>query len=104
MDPAVLFEENYESLCRYLLRFTGDLDAAADAAQEAFVKMLEKRPRVDQPRAWLFTVATNFALEAGRTRTRRGKLLAARAGRVPQPDPPPSADAEVEAASTRSRV
>ena len=104
MDAAALFEEHYEALCRYLLRFTGDADAAADAAQEAFVKLLDRKPRAENPRAWLFTVATNAALESGRTRSRRWKLLAAGAGRAPHADPLPAADAALEAAGRTKRV
>jgi RNA polymerase sigma-70 factor (ECF subfamily) len=104
MDAAVLFEENYDSLCRYLLRFTGDSDAAADAAQEAFVKLLERGSEAQNARAWLFTVATNVALEAGRTRTRRLRLLAAGVERAPHGDPMPAGDALVEAEARRTRV
>lgn len=104
MDAETLFRENYEALCRYLLRFTGDSDAAADAAQEAFVRLLDRAPRADSPRAWLFTVATNVALESSRTRTRRWKLLLAGATRAPHADPLPAADSLVEADMRRRRV
>ena len=49
---------------------TGDSDVAADAAQEAFVRLMERPPR-EHPRAWLFRVATNLVAEGGRTRKRR---------------------------------
>jgi RNA polymerase sigma factor (sigma-70 family) len=104
VDAAALFEENYDSLCRYLLRFTGDSDAAADAAQESFVRLLERMPEAENPRAWLFTVATNVALEAARTRTRRARLLAAGIERAPHGDPLPAADALVEADARRRGV
>ena len=104
MDAAQLFEENYEALCRYLLRFTGDADAAADAAQEAFVRLLEKQPRAESPRGWLFTVATNVALEASRTRSRRWKLLLTGMTRVPHGDAPLAPDARLEASLDRDRV
>ena len=104
MDAARLFEENYDALCRYLLRFTGDADAAADAAQEAFVRLLDRAPRAESPRAWLFTVATNFALESSRTRSRRWRLLLSGASRVPHADAPPQPDARVEADLDRRRV
>lgn len=104
MDAATLFQDNYDGLCRYLLRFTGDSDAAADAAQEAFVRLLERAPAAESPRAWLFTVATNVALETGRTRTRRWKLLLAGAARAPHADPLPAADARMEADAKRRRV
>jgi RNA polymerase sigma factor (sigma-70 family) len=104
MDAARLFEENYDALCRYLLRFTGDPDAAADAAQEAFVRLLERQPRGESPRGWLFTVATNVALETSRTRSRRWKLLLSGAARVPHGDAPATADARLEADLDRERV
>jgi RNA polymerase sigma factor (sigma-70 family) len=104
MDAAQLFEENYDSLCRYLLRFTGDADAAADAAQEAFVKLLERAPRAESPRAWLFTVATNQAMQASRTRTRRWRLLVAGATRAPHGDAPPDPEAELQAQLDRQEV
>ena len=46
MDAARLFEEHHAGLYRYLLRLTGDADMAQDAAQEAFVRLLARRPRV----------------------------------------------------------
>ena len=104
MDAARLFEENYDALCRYLLRFTGDADAAADAAQEAFVRLLDRAPRAENPRGWLFTVATNVALEGARTRSRRWKLLMSGATRVPHGDAPLTPDARLEADLDRARV
>jgi RNA polymerase sigma factor (sigma-70 family) len=104
MDAAALFEQNYDALCRYLLRFTGDSDAAADAAQEAFVRLLDRGSQAENPRAWLFTVATNVALEAARTRTRRGRLLAAGVEHAAYGDPDRTPDAQMEAEDTRMRV
>lgn len=105
MDPKDVFEKNYDALCRYLLRFTGDADAAADAAQEAFVRMLDRMPQtVSHPRAWLFTVATNMAMEVARTRTRRRRILEREGSRAPHADPLPAADDEVEAEVRRRRV
>jgi RNA polymerase sigma-70 factor, ECF subfamily len=104
MDAAALFTEHYDSLCRYLIGFTGDADAAADAAQEAFVRMLDRMPHAENARAWLFTVATNVALEASRTRARRWRILQGSAGRAPHADPLPGADELVEAGARRSRI
>lgn len=104
MDPTTLFRENYEPLCRYLLRFTGDSDAAADAAQEAFVRLIRGAPATQNARAWLFKVATNVALERSRTRSRRSRLLIAGATRAPQGDPPPATDSAVESERRRRRV
>ena len=60
---------------RYLVRLTGDRDMAADALQETFYRLVERPPRDPQPRAWLFTVATNVVREQGRMVARRRVLL-----------------------------
>ena len=59
MDASQLFEAHHAELVRYLVRLTGDGDRAADAAQEAFARLVANPPRDEKPRAWLFTVATN---------------------------------------------
>jgi RNA polymerase sigma factor (sigma-70 family) len=103
VDAAKLFQENYVALSRYLFRFTGDADAAADAAQEAFVRLLERAPR-EHPRAWLFKVATNLAVEAARTRQRRWKLLVGAADRAPVGDSPLRPDAAREGQERKEAV
>ena len=75
-DVERLFAQHHAALYRYLVRLTGDCDAAADAAQEAFVKLLERAPAGKLRRAWLYKVATNAALQDARTRGRRRNLLA----------------------------
>jgi RNA polymerase sigma factor (sigma-70 family) len=60
VDLNALYHEHSEALTRYLTRLTGDRDSAADAAQEAFSRLLSQPPaRNDNLRAWLYTVATN---------------------------------------------
>lgn len=68
---AQLFELHYDGLQRYLVRFTGDGDAAADIAQETFVRLLEHAPAADRAVPWLFRVATNLARDHARRKTRR---------------------------------
>lgn len=104
MDVTRLFEENHHALCRYLLRFSGDADVAADAAQEAFVRLLERPPRGQNARAWLYTVATNVAREAARTRGRRWLLLLHAPDRAPHGDPPAGPDAMLERGERRQAV
>jgi RNA polymerase sigma-70 factor (ECF subfamily) len=89
MDAARLFAEHHASLFRYLSRLTGNPDVAADAAQEAFVKLLEKPPQPGETRAWLFRVGTNAARLAERTRGRRLRLLENRPERAPSATRPP---------------
>lgn len=97
MDAGRLFEEHHASLFRYLVRLTGDADHAADVAQEAFRRLLERPPERGRSRAWLFRVATNLVRERARTRTRRRELLDAAPGAVPVPAPEPRPDAAFEA-------
>ena len=76
MDAERLFREHAHSLMRYLTRLTGDADAAADALQESFARLVQSPPHTN-PRAWLYTVATNVVREQGRANVRRGALLEA---------------------------
>ncbi len=92
MDAARLFEEHHGALFRYLVRLTGDPDLAHDAAQEAFVRLVTKPPRDEQPRAWLFTVATNCVRAWANARKRRARLLENAAARVPAGDAPAAPD------------
>lgn len=96
MDIQRTFEEHYDSLFRYLVRLTGDSDAAADAAQEAFIRLVEHRPDGRQVRAWLFRVATNLVRDSSRVRRRRMELLQAFPDRVPMGDAPEIPDRALE--------
>lgn len=70
-----LFGEHHAALERYLERLTGDPEVAADAAQEAFVRLVTRADGIPPaPGAWLFRVATNHARDHARTRRRRGRL------------------------------
>lgn len=99
-----LFERYRASLLRYLVRFTGEGEAAEDVVQETFVRLLERPPRGAPSASWLFRVATNLARDAGRTRRRRHLLLLRAGDRVPHGDEPPRADAQLEAKRRRTRV
>lgn len=57
--------EHQRSILNYLWRMVGDEQTAYDLSQEVFVrawKHYEKLTGYDNPRAWLFRVATNLAL------------------------------------------
>lgn len=60
---------------RYLVRLTGDRDAAADVLQETFFRLVERPPTGPNARSWLYTVATNLVREESRTVARRFTLL-----------------------------
>lgn len=99
-----LFARHHPPLQRYLARLTGDPDLAADVAQEAFVRLLERPVPDDGVRPWLFRVATNLVRDtARRTKTRQ------RLGRVGRAelsfgDPPRQPDRAVDALAARRLV
>lgn len=105
LDTEAVFARHHAPLHRYLARLTGDADTAADAAQEAFVRLLEQSPPPRDPRPWLFTVATNLVRESAR-RTRRHERLGhhgrARGAHGDAP-PPPSSVVERETARRLTR-
>jgi RNA polymerase sigma factor (sigma-70 family) len=101
VDAQALFAQYHEPLCRYLLRYTGDADLAADLAQETFVRLLERPPDMGHAGPWLFRVATNLARDASRARTRRRFLLLGAWNRLPHGDAPPSPDRGVEGEERR---
>lgn len=100
----LLFAQHHDGLHRYLVRLTGDSDLAADLAQEAFIRWVEKQPAEDNPKAWLYTVATNLARDDVRIRSRRLVLLTEAPDRAPMPADPPSADESMETEERRQRV
>jgi RNA polymerase sigma-70 factor (ECF subfamily) len=70
-----LFVEFQTPILNYLYRLVGDSATAEDLAQEAFTRAWRARaqlPRIDNPRAWLYRIATN----AARDHLRRRRLLA----------------------------
>jgi RNA polymerase sigma factor (sigma-70 family) len=104
VDATRLFEQHHASLLRYLVRLTGDFDVAHDAAQEAFTRLLTRPPRDEDPKAWLFTVATNLVRSWSNSRTRRRALLEERTDRVPRPQAAPDPARATEAAERRRLV
>lgn len=96
IDLVRLFDDHHSTLYRYLVRLCGEPDLAADGAQEAFVRALDRPPRNGVARAWLYAVATNYVLDHRRTGSRRQRLQAGAADRAPMADPPPDPHARVE--------
>ncbi|HEV2086836.1 MAG TPA: SigE family RNA polymerase sigma factor [Cryptosporangiaceae bacterium] len=86
-----VYDVAYRRLVTQLYAVTGDLAEAQDVVQEAFVRALA-RPRhlagVDNPEAWLRTVAVNLARRQWRRRLRLGHLL----GQASRSDPPAPAE------------
>jgi len=104
IDIAALYLEHHADLFRYLCRLTGDPDLAADATQEAFVRLAVHAPEPGELRGWLFRVATNLAREWARTQARRLRLLDGAVHRAPIGEPVPAPDAALAAEERRRRV
>jgi len=69
-----LFHQYEESICSYLARLTGDWQRAQELTQETFVRAyraLCKGQCWDNPRAWLYRVASRLATD----NYRRSQLL-----------------------------
>ncbi|MCJ2034906.1 RNA polymerase sigma factor [Methylobacterium sp. J-068] len=64
-------------LRRFLLRLLGSADAAADAHQETYLRMLSalSRTNVEHPSAFLFQIANNVALRMRNRRHLEGALF-----------------------------
>jgi len=64
-----LFEQFRLPMFRFLLRKTRDSGRAEDIVQETFLRLFrhlsDERP-MDNPKAWLFTVANNLMIDANR--------------------------------------
>ena len=64
-----LFEQLHVPVFRYLSRKTRDSGRAEDITQETFLRLfrhLREDRLLDNPRAWIFTVANNLAVDASR--------------------------------------
>jgi RNA polymerase sigma-70 factor (ECF subfamily) len=83
--------EHERAMLNYLWRLTGDEQSAYDLTQETFLRAWTRFEQVrgyDNPRGWLFRVATNLGISAlarGRTLAR---ALAAEAGPSPEMSDP----------------
>jgi RNA polymerase sigma-70 factor, ECF subfamily len=64
-----LFEQLHGPVFRYLLRKTRDSGRAEDITQETFLRLfrhLRENRLLDNPKAWIFTVAKNLAVDDSR--------------------------------------
>jgi RNA polymerase sigma-70 factor (ECF subfamily) len=101
---AALFATQFPRLHRLLNRLSADPDLAADLAQDAFVRLLERGWLPESPTSWLITVALNrFRNTVSKRARRRGLLTAERASRV-LADPPASPARATDTADVSARV
>ena len=60
-----LFQEHGDALFRYLRSFRLPEDETYDLVQSVFLKLIEVKPtKLKQPKAWLFAVGRNMAINA----------------------------------------
>jgi RNA polymerase sigma-70 factor (ECF subfamily) len=72
-----LFESLRDSVYRYVLTLLREPAAAEEVTQEAFLRLIRQhrgRRTVKNPRAWIFRVAHNLAVDETRTRKFRRSL------------------------------
>ena len=101
------YQHRVYGLCRKML---GDPDAAADAAQETFVRAFAKLDLFDPERnfrAWLLTIATNACINLSTRRPRAEASLESEGydgEALDVPDAAPGPGDEVESQELRQRV
>jgi RNA polymerase sigma-70 factor (ECF subfamily) len=74
LDWRALYERYAEEVGRYLLKITGDPEAASDLMQDTFVRAMTREGQLRERtliRAWLYRIATNLAMSHLRGRRLR---------------------------------
>lgn len=89
-NDDTFYETFYPRLVSVVFLRTGDWEAAEDAAQEAFVRFFAGAARdgVEQPEAWLYATARNYATSLWR-RHRRNRTDGAATEQIPLGGPSP---------------
>jgi RNA polymerase sigma-70 factor (ECF subfamily) len=104
-----LFDALYGPLLAFARSFTRDDAVAEDVVQEAFVRLWDRRERLDEEiplRAWLFRTVRNLALNVRRDTTTRERLLGDPliGDSAATPRPTTAADVALEGAELEARV
>ena len=103
-DWERVYESTWESLVRFLDRKVWDLERARDLAQEAFVRALSTDAEIDNPRAWLFTVAGNLARDEARSARRKRRHLELMKAEAGEADDTPDAGERLELEMRRTEM
>ncbi|MFD7002862.1 sigma factor [Streptomyces mirabilis] len=97
------YQSAYARLVGQLFSVTGSLEQAEDVVQEAFIRALDRWPRIqayDVPELWVRRVAINLAVSEIRRLRRRAAALLRLGAQRPQPQ---MRAAAVERCSTGSK-
>jgi RNA polymerase sigma-70 factor (ECF subfamily) len=91
------YEDNRDAIYRYLVALGTKPSVAQDLTQELFLKLystIGKGKQIQNVRAWMFTVASNLALNHLRAETYRPSLSGEDVGRWLESQAQPGADPE----------
>lgn len=100
---ASLYDRHGDELFGYLSRLVGARDVAEELLQETFLRLVREvrgGRTPEQPRAWLYRVATNLAASRGRRISAMGRTL----GRLRLGDPQPSLEPGVVGREARDEL
>ena len=73
------FQQHYPALLQFLARQLSDPDQAADIAQETYLRLValgEPDSTIEQPRAFIFRIASNLAIDQQRREARHSQRRA----------------------------
>ncbi len=102
-----LVAQHHRAVYEVTYRILGDPDAAADAAQDAFMKALAALDGFRGEaslRTWLLRIAANEARSAGRRTTRRREVALDAAPEPPDGEPSPEREAVIRLEADRVAV
>jgi len=105
VDWGEVYRGSFGELVRFLHRKVWDEERARDLAQETFARALTREP--ENPRAWLFRVASNLARDEARLVVRRKRhlvLLRTEAEQAEADAPTAAAEMEAEERTERLRL
>jgi RNA polymerase sigma-70 factor (ECF subfamily) len=102
LDFDALYRDARDDVFAYAATLLHDRAAAEDVTAQAFERAYRRRSRYDarrgSPRAWLFGIVRNAALDELRKRKR------AATAQMPEPNPEPAPDEAAELAAERDAV
>jgi|GEM_PF-1712232 len=73
-EIETIYQENYQSLCRFCYVYVHNKPDAEDFASDSFVKMMEfasKGNVIENPKAWLYTSARNLIYDKFKSNTHK---------------------------------
>lgn len=74
-DPDELFRAAYPRLAGWVRRLVDDDDTAHEIASEAFVRLLGRWTKVDNPQSYLYMIATNLVRDHWRKTERERRAI-----------------------------